>query len=70
MVTLKMNKQYTYRGNVLRASDGLCIHRSWQADTWAPSEKKAKSNLEYRYRRDHNLPFRVKLDGKVQKKGE
>lgn len=60
-----MNKQYEYRGPVMEFD--TCVERDWKATTWAPSEKKALSNLAYRYKKEHNRTARAKitLPGKV-----
>lgn len=59
------NKQYEYCGPVMEFD--ICVERTWKASTWAPSEKKALSNLTYRYKRDHNRAPQTKitLPGKI-----
>lgn len=63
------NKFYEYRGPVARFGD--VIERDWKAETWAQSEKKALSNLTYRYKRDHNMipSTKVTLLGKLVERG-
>ena len=46
-------KQYTYDGPVVRF--GKCIAHRWTASTYAPTERKARSNLEYRFKKDNNM---------------
>lgn len=46
-----MNK-YVYDGPVM--SFDTCIEHRWQASTYAVSEKKARSNLTYRYKKETN----------------
>lgn len=69
----KPRKEYTYSGPVMEFDK--CIQHSWSATTWAPSEKKALSNLAFRYKRDHNraADSKITLTGKitlVQQKGD
>lgn len=40
---------YSYSGPVMMFD--RCVANSWQAETYAPSEKKAKSNLAYQFRK-------------------
>lgn len=56
---MSMNKTYIFQGDV---QAGKYIHSSnIRMTTWAPSLKKARSNLEYRYRKDYDIPFAVPL---------
>lgn len=61
----KKNKQYEYCGPVMEFD--ICVERTWKATTWAPSEKKARSNLSYRYKRDNNRAAnsKITLPGKL-----
>ena len=54
-----MVRQYEYRGPVMEFD--ICIDRNWIASTWAPSEKKALSNLAYRYKKDNNRAPHAKI---------
>lgn len=58
---------YKYVGPVYEFSK--CIHPSWSATTWAESEKKARNNIAYQYKREHNRADNAKitLPGKIQK---
>lgn len=58
-------QQYQYEGPVM--SFDTCVHHKWTATTSAASEKKAKSNLVYRYKREHGLlpSASIRLPGKV-----
>ena len=60
-----MNRQYEYTGPVMEFDS--CVDRYWKASTWAPSEKKALSNLTYRYKKDHNRAphAKITLPGKL-----
>lgn len=59
------DKKYYYEGPV--EEFGRCIDTNWSATTYAPTEKRARSNLEYRYKKEHNkIPSTpVKLPGKI-----
>lgn len=52
-------KTYIYKGPVMLFDN--CIEQSWTAETWAESEKKARNNLAYRYKMDHDLASRAKI---------
>lgn len=67
---MKKNKTYEYSGPVLRFE--TCVDQNWKAVTWAPSEKKARNNLIFRYKRDHDMAANVKisLPGKLTLKEE
>ena len=54
-----MNK-YTYIGPGVEF--GSCISDNWTATTFAISEKKAKSNFKYQFKKTHNLLPNVKID--------
>lgn len=66
-----MNK-YTYDGPVMEFN--TCISSRWRASTYAPSEKRAKSNLTFRFKRENNrvpgsaisLPGRITLVGQKE----
>lgn len=61
-----MKHRYKYQGPVL-AFDRL-IANNWSGETVAISEKKAKSNLGYQFKKDANLAnnTRVSLPGKIK----
>lgn len=58
-------KLYYYDGPVMEFD--TCIVNRWQASTYAVSEKKAKSNLTFRFKKLHNKTNTVKitLPGKI-----
>lgn len=59
-----MNK-YSYDGPVMEFD--RCIANRWKASTYAVSEKKARSNLTYQYKKKNNkLPnTMITLPGKI-----
>lgn len=58
-------QQYQYEGPVM--SFETCVRTKWIATTSAISERKAKSNLIYRYKREHGLlpSASIRLPGKM-----
>lgn len=46
-----MNR-YTYDGPVMEFD--VCVAHNWKASTYAVSEKKAKSNLAYQFKKKNN----------------
>ena len=58
-------KLYSYKGPVTKF--GICIDSNWSGSTCAPSEKKARSNLTYQYKKKHNLTSNtvIELPGKL-----
>lgn len=54
-----VKKLYSYNGSVMMFD--TCIERSWKASTWAISDKKAKSNLIFRYKNEHDLARNAKI---------
>lgn len=58
-------KQYSYDGPVMEFD--RCIANRWQATTSATSEKKALSNLAYRFKKQNNkIPSaKITLPGKL-----
>lgn len=58
-------QMYTYDGPVLEF--GKCVANKWQASTYATSEKKARSNLTYRFKKETNrVPqCKITLPGKI-----
>lgn len=60
-----MNR-YQYEGPVMFFDN--CIQHNWKATTTAISELKAKSNLAYRYKKEHGLTpnSRITLPGRIK----
>lgn len=60
-----MNK-YVYNGPVMQF--GMLIAERWQGETMAPTEKKARSNLIYKFKINHNLiaSSKIELPGKIK----
>ena len=58
-------EKYLYDGPV--EEFGKCVTNRWQASTYAPSEKKARCNLAYQYKKQFNkvASARVSLPGKL-----
>lgn len=54
------NKLYFYKGPVMKFN--TCVEQNWEASTYAPTEKKARNNLAYRYKRDHDYSKTVKIE--------
>lgn len=63
------NRTYRYDGPVMIF--GKCVLRNWRTTTWAPSEKKALSNLRYRYAKNQGLLANavgcIELPGKLKR---
>lgn len=61
---MSKKKWYRYYGPVLEHD--ICVARNWDATTFAPSAKKALSNLSFRFKKDNNRPYisKVTLDPK------
>lgn len=55
----KGNKTWFYSGPVMKFD--ICVERNWTATTWAPTEKKARSNLAYRYKKEHGYERTAKI---------
>lgn len=57
---------YSYDGPVKEFDD--IISNRWQATTYAVSEKKARSNLVYRYKKEHGktASSMIKLTGTIK----
>ena len=57
---------YVYRGPVVIF--GQCVQSNWIAGTSAVSEKKARSNLEYRWKKEHGRTpgAKISLPGKIE----
>ena len=60
-----MNK-YVYDGSVMEFD--RCISDNWHGETFAVSEKKARINLAYQYKKQHNRTARtnITLPGKIK----
>lgn len=58
---------YSYHGPVLEFNK--CIANRWRGTTRAPTERKARSNLTYRFKEEHGKTpsSKITLPGKVVK---
>lgn len=58
--------RYLYKGPVMEFNTLLTDH--WEGKTVAPSEKKARSNLTYQFKRGNNriAGTRITLPGKIR----
>lgn len=58
-------KLYSYDGPVMEFD--RCIANNWRSTTYAVSEKKARSNLVYQFKRDNGKAptARISLPGKI-----
>lgn len=64
-------KTYSYAGPVYEFE--TCINNFWEGETRAVSEKKARNNLAYQYKRSHckSADAKITLPGNViELKGE
>ena len=63
---MKANKMYEYRGPVYEYE--RCIENYWEATTWAISERRARSNLAHRYKRDilRGKQTKIELPGELK----
>lgn len=52
-------KLYIYSGPVLYFNK--CVADHWFGSTYAPTKKKARSNLEYRFKKENNYTPNVKI---------
>lgn len=59
-------KFYTYSGPVLEFD--ICICERWEGSTYAVSEKKARSNLTYQFKKEYGktADSKIKLPGEVK----
>lgn len=59
-----MNK-YVYDGPVTEF--GICIANHWRGETMAETEAKARSNLLYQFKKQHNKTVNTKIElaGKI-----
>jgi len=62
-----MPNKYTYDGPVMNFN--TCIAQKWEASTYASSERKAKSNLSYRFKKENGYlaTANITLPGKLKK---
>ena len=51
---------YTYNGPVINNS-GQVITTRWTGETYANTDKKAKSNLSYQFKKEHGLLQTAKI---------
>lgn len=61
-----MQQKYLYDGPV--ESFGKCITQRWSGFTYADTERKARNNLTYQYKRRYGLDLRtrIKLPGELK----
>lgn len=52
--------KYVYKGPV--TTFGTCICDIWEGETVAPTPRKAKSNLAYRFKKEHNRTPNTKIE--------
>lgn len=57
--------KYFYNGPVLMF--GTCIDKHWTAETTAPTEAKARANLAFRFKKEHDkaASAKIELPGKI-----
>lgn len=62
--------QYSYTGPVMEFD--RVIADNWSGKTWAPSEKKARSNLTYQFKKQFNkvASTKITLPGKIMRVGQ
>lgn len=60
-----MKQKYSYDGPVMEF--GTCIVNHWRGSTFAESESKARSNLAYQFKKNHNriASAKITLPGKL-----
>lgn len=51
---------YSYEGPVMVFD--RCVAHRWESSTYAVSEKKARSNLAYQYKKQNNLAANTKIN--------
>lgn len=63
-------QQYIYEGPV--EAFGVCIANKWFGKTFAPTEKKARSNLTYQFKKQFGKApnTQITLPGKLVKVGK
>lgn len=52
-------KLYIYNGPVMYFDK--CVINRWFGSTYAPTKRKARSNLEYRFKKENNFTPNVKI---------
>lgn len=59
--------QYNYNGPVMEFD--RCVSNNWKGTTYAASEKKARSNLAYQFKKQNNriASTRISLPGKLMR---
>lgn len=60
--------KYTYVGPVVRF--GVVLSNKWRGETWAPSEKKARSNFAYQFKKANGYvagSADIKFPGKIRR---
>ena len=59
--------RYSYEGPVMRFD--ICVATRWTGETMAETEKKARSNLVYKFKKENNLvpQTKVTLPGAIRK---
>ena len=59
-------KRYVYDGPVMEFEK--CVADRWKGETLAVSERKARSNLSYQYKKENNrvANTRITLPGKIK----
>lgn len=57
--------KYIYDGPVLEF--GKCVQHRWRSQTKAVSEKQARNNFAYQWKKQHNMPpnAKVTLPGEI-----
>ena len=62
---MKEYHEFLYDGPVMEFN--LCVYNHWKGRTMAPTEAKAKSNLAYQYKKEHNKTpaTKISLPGKL-----
>jgi hypothetical protein len=66
--------QYSYDGPVMIF--GICVANHWKGSTYAKTERKARSNLAYQYKKKNNkvpatqivLPGKIMLVGRKEER--
>lgn len=53
-------EHYIYEGSVMN-NFGQIITNNWQGETYANTDKKAKSNLSYQFKKEHGLLQTAKI---------
>lgn len=55
-----MKSKFVYEGPVCQF--GRLLTNKWRGETWATSERKALSNLSYRFKTEHNMVAGAKIE--------